>query len=158
MWKKLTTDDLKTILSQDELDKLESISVDPSIQSIVSNSIDLVADMFRGAFEAKGYEIDIREHYIPAGYVLPVLQLARETAWSRFPNSPAIALDEVRKEEVKRLYELLKNPYIGAEKPDWEHSSKNPEATGRKSGLGSIVIPFLRFDEQLYHWDRITSK
>ena len=112
--------------------------------------------MFRGSFESKGYEIDVREHYVPASYVLPVLQLARETAWSRFPNSPVIALDEVRKEEVKRLYDLLKNPYIGTEKPEWEHSSKNPDVTGI-SNTGSISLPFLRFDEQLCYWSSLSA-
>lgn len=155
-WKKLTIDDLKTILSQDELDTLQQVSVDPTILSIVDNSIELVSNMFRGAFEAKGYTIDVRDHYIPASYYLPVLQLARETAWSRFPNSPAIALDEVRKDEVKRLWDLLKNPYIGVEKPDPEHSSDNPDVTGEKK-LGSISLPFLRFDEQLYWFNGIKN-
>lgn len=86
--------------------------------------------MFRGAFRAKGYAVDVRDNYIPSGYVLPVLQYARYVAWSRFPNSSDIALDEVRKEDVKRLQDLLKNPYIGVEKPEWEHSSDNPDIPG----------------------------
>ena len=77
--------------------------------------------MFRGAFRAKGYAVDVRDNYVPSGYVLPVLQYARYVAWSRFPNSPDIALDE------------------------WEHSSENPDVTG-SSGVGSISLPFLRFD------------
>lgn len=155
-WKRLEVNDLKTILSQDEIDTLDSFSVDSQISSVVQNSIDLVANMFRGAFIAKGYEIDVRENYVPNSYFLPVLQLARETAWSRFPNSPRIALDDVRKEEVKRLYELLKNPYIGTDKPEWEHSSENPEVTG-SSNAGSITLPFLRFDEQLYWFNGVKS-
>ena len=160
-WNKLTTDDIKKILSQDELERLKDISVDPGIQNVVQDAIDLVADMFRGAFKAKGYPIDTREHYIPSSYALPVLQYARYVAWSRFPNSPDIALDEVRKEEVKRLVELLKNPYIGAEKPEWEHSSENPdnlESGKSKNSLGTIVIPpYLRFDETLYCWSAISA-
>ena len=153
-WKKLTTDDLKMILSEDEVTTLNTTSVDGNITDIVQNAIDLVADMFRGAFRAKGYAVDIRDNYIPSGYVLPVLQYARYVAWSRFPNSPGIALDEVRKEDVKRLQELLKNPYIGVEKPEWEHSSDNPEVTG-SSSTGSISLPFLRFDEQLLWFSNI---
>lgn len=156
MWKKLTIDDLKSILSQDELDKLQQISVDPTMTNVVEQSIQLVSNMFRGAFQAKGYAIDVREYYVPSSYFLPILQLSRETAWSRFPNSPVIALDEVRKEEVKRLWELLKNPYIGTDKPDPEHSSDNPDVTGEKK-IGSVTLPFLRFDEQLYWWNQ-TSK
>lgn len=155
-WKKLTTDDLKMILSEDEINTLNTTSIDSDIQDVVQNAIDLVSDMFRGAFRAKGYAIDVRDNYIPSGYVLPVLQYARYVAWSRFPNSPDIALDEVRKEDVKRLQELLKNPYIGVEKPDWEHSSENPDAPGGSSQTGSISIPFLRFDEQLYHWSALS--
>lgn len=154
-WKKLTTDDLKMILSEDEVTTLNTTSVDEEVTDIVQNAIDLVSDMFRGSFRAKGYAIDIRDNYIPSGYVLPVLQYARYVAWSRFPNSPDIALDEVRKEDVKRLQELLKNPYIGVEKPDWDHSSENPDATGQVNA-GSISIPFLRFDEQLYHWNALS--
>ena len=112
--------------------------------------------MFRGAFIAKGYAVDVRDNYVPSGYVLPVLQYARYVAWSRFPNSPDIALDEVRKEDVKRLEALLKNPYIGVEKPEWEHSSENPEVTG-SSGTGSISLPFLRFDEQLCYWSSLSA-
>ena len=153
-WKKLTTDDLKMILSEDEVTTLNTTSVDGNITDIVQNAIDLVSDMFRGAFRAKGYAVDIRDNYIPSGYVLPVLQYARYVAWSRFPNAPSIALDEVRKEDVKRLQELLKNPYIGVEKPEWEHSSDNPEVTG-SSSTGSISLPFLRFDEQLLWFSNI---
>ena len=111
--------------------------------------------MFRGAFIAKCYAVDVRDNYVPSGYVLPVLQYARYVAWTRFPNSPSIALDEARKEDVKRLEALLKNPYIGVEKPEWEHSSDNPEVTG-SSSTGSISLPFLRFDEQLYYWNSLS--
>lgn len=151
MWKQLTTDDLKQILSEDEIDTLNTVSVDSKYTDIVQNAINLVANMFRGAFEAKGYEIDIRDYYVPASYHLPVLQYARYIAWTRFPNSPDIALDEARKKEVERLFKLLENPYIGTEAPDWEHSSKNPEH-GRYGSAGSISLPFVRFDEQLYWW------
>lgn len=154
MWKKLTTDDLKMILSEDEVITLKTTSVDESIEDVVQNAIDLVSSMFRGAFIAKGYEIDTRDGYIPSAYILPTLQYSRYVAWSRFPNSPDIALDEVRKEDVKRLQELLKNPYLGVEKPDWEHSSKNPEAEGGSYQTGSITLPFLRFDESLYYWKK----
>ena len=153
-WKQLTTDDLKQILSEDEINTLNTASVDSKYTDIVQNAINLVADMFRGAFIAKGYAVDVRDNYVPSGYVLPVLQYARYVAWSRFPNSPDIALDEVRKEDVKRLEALLKNPYIGVEKPEWEHSSENPEVTG-SSSTGSISLPFLRFDEQLLWFNNI---
>ena len=153
-WKQLTTDDLKQILSEDEINTLNTVSVDSKFTDIVQNAINLVADMFRGAFIAKGYAVDVRDNYVPSGYVLPVLQYARYVAWSRFPNSPDIALDEVRKEDVKRLEALLKNPYIGVEKPEWEHSSDNPEVTG-SSSTGSISLPFLKFDQQLIWFNNI---
>ena len=65
--------------------------------------------------------------------------------------SPNVALDDARKEEYKLVSELLKDAYIGVDKPDWEHSSNNPDNTGKIQG-GSIKIPFLRMDQSLYDW------
>ena len=54
MWKRLNIDDLRTILSEDEIERLNTLSVDDSIESVVNDGIDLIYDMWRGALSAKG--------------------------------------------------------------------------------------------------------
>ena len=152
MWSQLTIDDMKLYLSQDELDSLNTYSV--NVDEVVNKELDVIADMFRGAFISKSYEIDTREHYIPSSYRHFVCVYARWSLWTRFPMSPNIALDDARKEEYKLVSDLLKDAYIGVDKPEWEHSSSNPENpdnSGKTQG-GSIKIPFLRFDQSLYDW------
>ena len=149
MWSQLTIDDMKLYLSQDELDALNTYSVD--IENVINKQLDAIADMFRGAFVSKSYEIDTRDHYIPSSYKHFVCTYARYVIWQRFPMSPNVALDDARKEEYKLVSELLKDAYIGVDKPDWEHSSNNPDNTGKIQG-GSIKLPFLRFDQSLYDW------
>ena len=149
MWNKLTIDDMKLYLSQDELDALNTYSVD--IEDVINKQLDAIADMFRGAFVSKSYEIDTRDHYIPSSYKHFVCTYARYVIWQRFPMSPNVALDDARKEEYKLVSELLKDAYIGVDKPEWEHSSNNPDNTGKTQG-GSIKIPFLRMDQSLYDW------
>ena len=152
MWSQLTIDDMKLYLSQDELDSLNTYSV--NVDEVVNKELDVIADMFRGAFISKSYEIDTREHYIPSSYKHFVCVYARWSLWTRFPMSPNIALDDARKEEYKLVSELLKDAYIGVDKPEWEHSSSNPENpdnSGKTQG-GSIKIPFLRMDQSLYDW------
>ena len=149
MWSQLTIDDMKLYLSQDELDSLNTYSTD--VENIINKQLDAIADMFRGAFVSKSYEIDTRDHYIPSSYKHFVCTYARYVIWQRFPMSPNVALDDARKAEYELVKGLLKDAYIGVDKPDWEHSSNNPENTGKIQG-GSIKLPFLRFDQSLYDW------
>ena len=79
-WKHLTIDDLKLVLAQDEVSTLEARSVE--ITDIINKQRDIVADMFRGAWAAKGYKLDIREHYVAPEYVIPVLNYARWQIWT----------------------------------------------------------------------------
>ena len=148
-WNRLTIDDMKLYLSQDELDSLNTYSTD--VENVINQQLDAIADMFRGAFVSKSYEIDTREHYIPSSYKHFVCSYARYVIWQRFPMSPNVALDDARKAEYELVKGLLKDAYIGVDKPDWEHSSNNPENTGKIQG-GSIKLPFLRFDQSLYDW------
>ena len=78
-----------------------------------------MADAWRGAWQAKGYQIDVRDHYVAPEYTYYVLVHARYAIWTRFPNAPAYALDEARKAEYDKALELLKSPYIGTSKPDY---------------------------------------
>ena len=149
MWSQLTIDDMKLYLSQDELDALNTYSVE--IEDVINKQLDAIADMFRGAFVSKSYEIDTRDHYIPSSYKHFVCTYARYVIWQRFPMSPNVALDDARKAEYELVKDLLKDAYIGVDKPDWEYSSNNPDNTGKIQG-GSIKLPFLRFDQSLYDW------
>lgn len=154
MWKHLTIEDLQIILSQDEIDALNNISLDESKTDVVQEMIDMASDLYRGAFISKSYEVDTREHYTPSNYRHFILVYARWAMWTRFAMSPSIALDEARKDEYEFACDMLKEPIIGVEKPEWEHSSKNPanpDNAGQQQG-GSIGLPFLRMDEQLYYW------
>ena len=140
---------MKLYLSQDELDSLNTYST--NVDEVVNKELDVIADMFRGAFISKSYEIDTRQHYIPSSYKHFVCVYARWSLWTRFPMSPSVALDDARKAEYELVKDLLKDAYIGVDKPEWEHSSSNPENTGKIQG-GSIKLPFLRFDQSLYDW------
>lgn len=101
MWKKLDINDLRTILSEDELDKLRTLSLDAEIDNIVNDGLNLISDTWRGALGAKGYTLDIRAHYTPPEYRYWILTHARYAIWTRFPNTPGIALDKAREAEYK---------------------------------------------------------
>ena len=116
-WKQLTYDDMRLYLAKDELERLQTASVDADLSSVVNDTLDLVADTYRGAWLAKGYDIDSRDHYICTTYAPFVLAYARWTLWNRFPDAGAYALTETRKDEWQLAAGLLKNPYIGVEKP-----------------------------------------
>lgn len=118
MWKRLNIDDLRTILSEDEIERLNTLSVDNSIESVVNNGIDLISDMWRGALSAKGYTLSKDAYSTPPEYRYWILIHARWAIWTRFPNTPDIALDKAREAEYKQAMELLKNPYINVSKPD----------------------------------------
>lgn len=145
-WKKLTSEDLKLVLAQDEINKLEECSVD--IDDVLQKQLDIVADLFRGAWKSKGYTIDIRDNYIAPEYIVPILNYARWQIWTRFPATETISLSENRKVGYEEAVELLKNPYIGVSKPDY---SDDPELSGNtelnKIQDSAISMPYLRMDD-----------
>ena len=140
-WIRLTVEDMKEALAQDEIDRLQESSVD--VDDVIQKQLDSVADSFRASFSAKGYGIDVREHYVPMGYRLQVIALARWYVWTRFPNSRDIALDEPR----KRLYEdalaLLRDPYLGVDEPDYSDVPELSGDNGSEDGC-SISLPWQR--------------
>lgn len=149
MWKQLTVLDLKKILSDDECQKLDEISTQSP--DVVQDVLDLVADTWRGSFRAKSYEVDIRDHYVPAEYSYWVLVHARYAIWTRFPMSPSFALDEARKAEYEKALELLEQPTIGPSKPDYEDDPEaKEEAEKLKTGDAAISTPFQRFSNYAY--------
>ena len=147
-WKRLEVDDLRVILSEDEIQTLKTISLDDSKVDVVQEMIDMASDLFRGAFVSKGYPIDVRDHYSPLNYKHFILIYARWSMWSRFPMSPSIALDEARKQEWNLACDMLKDPRIGVESPEWKYSSENPD--NGKVQAGSIGLPFMRIDQEMF--------
>lgn len=157
MWKQLTTDDLRQALAEDEIQNLENISIDSDLSAMLQTQLDCISDSFRGAFKAKGFAIDIRDHYTPSSYTMHILALARYWCWTRFPQSSVVGLDDARKELFKSAQEILKNPYLAVEKPEWAYDDTNPANIANKHQLGSVVLPFLRFDRELWWWTAISA-
>lgn len=149
MWKKLDSEDLKTILSDDEIQKLLEISTtDPNV---IQSVLDAVSDTWRGALRSKGFELDIRDHYTPPELAYWVLVHARWVVWTRFPNSPAFALDEARRSEYEKCLEYLENMPIGPSKPDYSDDPEAAEAAEKmKTGDAAIAAPFQRFSNYAY--------
>lgn len=100
-----------------------------------------MANAFRYAWCSKGYNVDERPAYIPNGYKVFVLNIARVEIWSRFPNSSNIGIDDIRKQLYNDAKELLKDPYIGVPDPDY---SDDPELSGKVPSNGdyALTIPF----------------
>lgn len=144
MWKQLTIDDLKLVLAQSEVEKLEGYSVE--IEDIINKQIDTVADMFRGAWQAKGYKLDVRPHYVAPEYVIPILNYARWQIWTRFPSTENISLAENRKAGYDEAVELLKNPFISVSDPSDQSDPTNPNTPDAIKD-GAISMPYLRFDD-----------
>ena len=140
MWKQLTKDDLKIILSDDEMDTLQTTSTDS--EDVAQQILDLVADQFRGALRMHGFKLDKREHYTPYAYWLKILQTSREIIWTRFPNSDTIAIDKLREQAAKSLDELLQKIYIAPDMPDADYAEDETSTSP-----GQLTLPFLRMDE-----------
>ena len=144
-WKRLTIDDLKLVLAQSEVDQLEERSVE--IADIINKQLDIVVDMFRGAWSAKGYKIDVRPHYVAPEYIIPVLNYARWQIWTRFPATENISLAENRKAGYDEAVELLKNPYIQVSKPDYSNDPVlSADTELNKIEDGAISLPYLKID------------
>lgn len=143
-WKRLTVEDLKLVLSQDEIDKLENMSVD--MENIINAQIDAVANLFRGAWKSKGYIVDVRDCYVAPSYVIPILNYARYQIWTRFPMTENYSLSEPRQKGYDEAVELLKNPYIGVEDPADKNDPDNPNNKVKQID-SAISIPYLRMDD-----------
>ena len=144
-WIRLTSDDIRQVLAEDEIQKLQTMSIEESIDDIIQQQIDCVADSYRAAFSTKGYAMDVRPHYLPNAYKLYVLCIARYYICTRFPNSLNIFLDEPRKDLYTQAMDLLKDPYIGVPGPDY---SDDPELSSDVDTTfvdASITLPYQRF-------------
>ena len=143
-WKQLTIDDLRLVLAEDEVDKLNEVSLDPSLSTVIQDQLDMVSDAYRGSWLSKGYTIDVRDHYIAPEYRNAVLNYARFQIFTRFPMTPSFALDENRKKQYEEATELLKNPYIGVSKPDYSDDPQLSSMTQHDYDP-AISMPWLKF-------------
>lgn len=146
-WSRLTIDDLRLVLAEDEVEKLNERSLaDDKFQVVIQQQLDLVADAYRGAWQSKGYLLDVREHYVAPEYRQTVLNYARWQIWTRFPMTEDFALSEPRKKQYEEAAELLKNPYLGVSRPDY---SDDPQLSGDTSlsnvNDGAITMPWQKF-------------
>lgn len=144
MWKKLDINDLRTILSEDEIQRLQTLSLEDDFEDVLNRGMDIVSDMWRGALAAKGYTIDVRDHYTPPEYAYWILIHARFALWTRFPQTPDFALDKAREAEYKKALEILHNPFINVSAPDY---SEDPSLSAQSQTIGadSITVPPMRF-------------
>lgn len=74
-WLRPTIEHLKLVLAQDEIEKLENASSD--LSGRIQGQLDATADLYRSAYLQKGYTLDVRDHYIDSGYLIPMLNYAR---------------------------------------------------------------------------------
>lgn len=148
-WTQLQYEDMRLYLAKDELEKLQNASIDEDLTDVVNQTLDLVSDAFRGAFIAKGYQVDNREHYTPSSYKPFILAYARWTLWNRFPMANNYALSETRKDEWKIAADLLKNPYIGTDPIPPEGSGTEPDdPVSHLSADAAITVPWLRIEPE----------
>lgn len=145
-WSRLTIDDLRLVLAEDEVEKLNERSLDDSkFQQVIQQQLDMVSDSFRGAWQSKGYQIDVRPHYTCPNYKTFILNYARWEIWTRFPMTEDFALSEPRKKQYEEARDLLKNPYIGVTKPDYsDDPTLSADTSLSNVNDGAITLPWLK--------------
>lgn len=150
MWNALQFDDLKLVLEKEELEKLTALQ--PDDQEIIENTLDIVADTFRGSLKAKGFKLSTATHSIPSAYKLPALILSRRQIWTRFPNSQSIALDEIRQKEIEWAEKVLANCNFDIDTIPWDDDPENPDNPDYEANnlQGSIKVPYLRYPQFPY--------
>lgn len=143
-WKRLTVDDLRLTLSEDEIDKLSTRSLDTNLSGVIQDQLDTVADAFRGSWSAKGYTLDVRDHYVAPEYKQFVLNYARWQIWTRFPMTEDYALSEPRQKQYEEAAAMLKDPYIATGKPDYSDDPSLSSLTAKTSD-SAISMPWMKF-------------
>lgn len=112
-WNLLTSDDLRTALSEDELSKLSTVSIE--LDDVLQQTLYQAADSFRGAWLAKSYDVDTRQHYTADSYKPFILAFARHLLWARFPMAENYALGDARKIMLDKAFDLLDKPVLGTD-------------------------------------------
>lgn len=150
MWTSLQFENLKIVLAKEEIDRLTELQEED--RKIVEDTLDMVADIFRGAIKSKGLKLSTAEHTVPSSYRLPALILARRQVWTRFPNSQNIALDDIRQKEIEWAETVLKDVPFDVDTIPWEDDPENPDNPKYKETnlQGSIKVPYMRFTQYPY--------
>ena len=106
----------------------------------------MVSDAFRGAWQSKGYAVDVRPHYTCPNYKTFILNYARWEIWTRFPMTEDYALSEPRQKLYEEARDMLKDPRLGVTRPDY---SDSPELSGRTDLSAqpdaAISVPWQKF-------------
>lgn len=144
---------MRLVLSEDEVDKLNTLSLDDNIVQVINDTIELVSETWRGAMRGKGLEIDPRDGYIPSAYRYWVLVHARYACWSRFPNSSVIAIDDVRKKEYEQALEILKSPFLNTDNVDWTDPALSGYVDAQKGQVNGLMTPWLQFPDEYPYID-----
>lgn len=145
-WKKLTIDDLRLVLSEDEIQKLSNSSTE--LEDRITKQLEIVSNMFRGAWKAKGYKIDVRDYYVAPEYITYILNYCRWQIWTTFPMAENYSLSEPRKVGYDEAVEILKDPYIKPSDPYDPSDPDNPNTDSKQDS--SITLPYLRMDDPYF--------
>jgi len=144
-WNRLTIDDLRLVLAEDEVEKLNERSLaDDKFQVVIQEHLDMVSDAFRGALQSKGYEIDSRDHYTCSSYKTFILNYARWEIWTRFPMTDDYALSEPRKKLYEEAAALLKDPSIGVDPVEPSPTPDPDDLPPSPDSYHAISMPWLK--------------
>lgn len=152
-WERLDIDDLRLTLAEDEVQKLNTCSLDENLSGVIQQQLDMAADAFRGAWQSAGYNIDVRDHYVAPQYKQFVLDYARWAIWTRFPMTEGYALSEPRQKQYEFALKLLEKPFLGVEKPDY---SDDPDLSGNTDLTAThdaaITLPWQKFPSMPFEY------
>ena len=143
MWKLLTINDLRKILSEDEVDKLNKLSLEDSLlEQVVNQTILMISNTWRGALKGQSYVYDIRDGYTPPEYEYYILV---------YFGNYYLALDDARTDEYKYALKLLEKPFIDVSRPEDEYASDKQPDEQDDSSVKDIAVrcPPMKF-EPLY--------
>ena len=155
-WNKITIEDVRLTLAEDEIDRLNTLSTtEENLNKIIDQTIEMVSSMIRGSLQSKGYTLDFREYYLPKEYYFFALIIIRYQLWTRFPNSNKFALDDARTKQYEEAMSMIKNPILGPSTPDY--SDLPDEEKPKPIEDVALINPKLKFDA-FYGWKNILNK
>lgn len=106
-WVELTPTLLKTHLAQAEIQALESIQVPFSVDEILQDECDNIANAWRSKIKLF-HSIDKRNNYVPESLLEFILIHLRYACYTRLPAMGDL-LDELRRAEWNRANDVLDN-------------------------------------------------
>lgn len=107
MWVELTPTLLKTHLAQAEIQALESIQVPFSVDEILQDECDNIANAWRSKIKLF-HSIDKRNNYVPESLLEYILVHLRYACYTRLPAMGDL-LDELRRAEWNRANDVMDN-------------------------------------------------